>query len=454
MTRSPKEHKEDARRRYALPKLMVVAVSLASLAACPDRLAARRPWQAQDRDQSAYALGSFALNVIFLESDGSTDPNQEDWTAGQLTDLHTEIEQAAAFWEGLTASYHPNARLDITVNYVNAGVPMATGYEPITRSGYGDRSLWMNQVMAAMGYNSSNADINTRDFNNDQRDSLDTHWAATLYVVNDAADANNMFSDNRFAFSEFGGPYIVTTYGNNGWGIDRYERVLSHELGHVFFALDEYYGSGARNNQRSGYLNGINGNAERNSAGTRVTPPQPDALMINTVLDPSSYTSVQVGHLDSDNDSIPDILDTVPLVIGDTDGSDADAGIFAFSGYAIVNPIDNKNPKTWAESGADITINTIAGGYYNLDGGGWTSFLPTDGQYGGYFEMLELEISGLDPGPHTIDLRIINSVDNYSDTHSFELLVTPEPSSAIVLLLGLCAVVRRGRKHRNADRLT
>ena len=449
MTRGSKERLGG---KYTLPKLMLVAVSLASLAACPGRLDAQRPWGAQDKDQSAYALGSFALNVIFVESDDQvTGPDEENWTAEQLTNLHTQIEQAATFWEGLTASYHPNAKLDITVNYVNGGTPLETRYEPITMSGYGSMSVWVNPVMQTLGYTSSDSNTNIRNFNNDQRDSLDTHWAATLYVVNDAVDDDNKFSDDYFAFSLYGGPYIVTTYDNDGWGISRYARVLSHELGHVFFALDEYYASGARNNYRSGYLNGINGNAERDSLGRRVTPDQPNALMLNTTLDPSEFTSVQVGHLDTDDDGIPDILDTIPLLVGNTAASDADAGIFAFSGYGIVNPVDNNNPKTWAESGADITINTIDEGAYNLDGQGWISFLPGDGSYGDSLEDIELELSGLDVGLHTIDLRLTNSVGNHSDIQSFELLVTPEPCTLGVLCLGAFACLRRSRRRRRTD---
>ena len=447
--------KERPRGRCALWKLMIVVVFPASLAACPARLAAQRPFGALDQDQAAYALGSFVLSVIFVESNGLWDPNQEDWTAGQLANLHGEIEQAAAFWEGLTSSYHPNARLDITVDYVNEGVPLETVYEPITRSGPDDSSLWMNQVMNTLGYNSPDANANTRNFNNAQRDSLGTNWATTLYVVNDAVDSDNKFASGYFAFAFYGGPYVVTTYDNDGWGINRYDKVLSHELGHIFFALDEYYAGGARNNARSGYLNGVNGNAERDSRGNQVTPPQPDALMLNLVLNPSTFTSVQAGHSDTDNDGIPDILDTTPILVGDTAGSDADAGIFSFSGYGVVNPLENQNqnPETSAQSGNDMTINTIELASYNLDDRGWTVFPAADGYYGGSFKQIELVLSDLDLGFHTIDLRITNSVGNHSDIQSFELFVTPEPCTPGILCLGAFAFLRRGRKGRRAGSL-
>jgi hypothetical protein len=35
---------------------------------------------------------------------------------------------------------------------------------------------------------------------------------------------------------------LVVTYDNDGWGIDRMDRVVAHETGHIFGATDEYDG--------------------------------------------------------------------------------------------------------------------------------------------------------------------------------------------------------------------
>ena len=440
---------------------MVLAIFLISLAICPNRLAAQRPFGATDVDQSSFALGSFALNVVFLESNGARDPNQEDWTAAQLTNMHHEIDQAASYWENQTASYHPNARLDITINYVNNGVPLETKYEPINNSGGNTSNYWINEVMGSLGYTNTSAKANTQAFNNDQRDALETHWAATVYVVNDTVDEDNKFTDKHFAFSFHGGPYIVTTYDNNGWLNVRYGGVLAHEMGHVFFALDEYYASGERNTNMSGYLGGINGNAERSVTGAKVTPPQPNALMLNITgsnindnYPLSEFSRVQVGHRDSDNDTIPDILDTFPELSDIVISSDASVGMFSLSATGSVNPLQNLNPKVWADSGSDITINTIASGEYNLDGLGWVDFNASDGAYGDYIESLGFELVALSYGHHIIDVRITNSVGNYSDIESYELFVTPEPGTLGMVCLGLLAWVRRGRRSRHAVRPT
>ena len=101
-----------------------------------------------------------------------------------------------------------------------------------------------------------------------------------------------------------------------------------------------------------------------------------------------------------------------------------------------------------------MTINTIDGASYNLDGLGWIDFPSVDDDYGYYVELLELELSGLDVGLHTIDVRIVNSVGNYSDVQSFELFVTPEPGTLGILCLGAFACLRHGRKGRQAHQTT
>ena len=438
--------------------LIPVVAILLSLCLVPSGLLAQRPFGAQDQDQSAYALGSLALNVIFIESHDANDQvlsvGEENWTPEQLDNLHLEIAQAASYWEGLTASYHPNARLDITVNYVNNGVPLETSREPITMKGDRDSKYWINDVMGSLGYANADPKTNTVDFNNAQRDALGTNWATTVYVVNDANDSDNKFTDGRFAFADYGGPYLVTTYGVNGWGNGRYGAVLSHELAHAFFALDEYAASGQKNTYYGGYLRGVNGNAELDAYGASATPvPQPNALMLNITnsdpnsnYSPSEFTSVQVGHRDSDNDTIPDILDTFPELSDIVITSDASAGMFSLSAIGSVNPLPNLNRHSWANSRWAMTINTIASGEYNLDGLGWIGFDASDGAYGDYIESLGFELAALGAGHHTIDVRIANSVGNYSDVESYELFVAPEPGTLCMLCLGVVGCMRRRSK--------
>ena len=176
--------------------------------------------------------------------------------------------------------------------------------------------------MNSLGYTDGSHFNNVRDFNHDQRVAGSTNWSSTAFIVNDEMDTDNRFSNSMFAYAHIGGPYTVFTYANNGWGIDRFNRVMTHELAHSFFALDEYAAVAARTNERSGYLNGVNGNAELGPTGQPVTPPQPNSLMLNNTLDTSPFTDVHLGHRDTDGDAIPDILDTFDVLAGNNGGSD------------------------------------------------------------------------------------------------------------------------------------
>jgi hypothetical protein len=368
--------------------------------------------------------------------------------------VKTEIAQAASFWELQSAHLHPAARLNIDINYVNDAVPITTGYEPISRAHTQD-GLWINQVMSSLGYDTTSKFDNTRRFNHDQRLAAGTHWGSTLFVVNDFADADNKFSDGWFAFAFHGGPYAVLSYANNGWGVASFDRVLSHEMAHLFFALDEHKGARERTTARSGYLDGANFNSEIDAEGNARTAPQPDVLMIKNTLLLSDATKIQVGLLDSDHDTIPDVLDTFPTLTGEQGPSDSAAGVFQFTGQANVNPLNNINTKNvgFTSSRADMTINIIASAQYRIDGGAWRDVPDLAAELGGYEESFDFSIPDIAEGDHQIDVRVLNSVDNPSDPLSFDFasqFAVPEPNAALLALLASLMLLASHRRRRRA----
>jgi hypothetical protein len=312
--------------------------------------------------------------------------------------------------------------------------------------------------MNALGYFDSYFN-NVRNYNNDRRTADGNHWATTIFIVDDTVDPNNRFSNNAFAYSYFNGPFAVLTQGNNGWGIDNFSMVLSHEMGHTFGALDEYQGSGVRNTQRAGYLNGLTLNASLDGNGSPVTPPQPNALMLNNGSVGSGITymphwssSVNFGHRDTDGDTIPDILDTPATLTGNAVGSDPVDGDFVFAGSISVNDYPNANPLNFgfSNSQARMTINTIVGMAYSLDGGAPTPFAPLDAAYDDYTESLGFSILGLPMGLHTIDVVGIDSVGNPSNMLHFEFnsQLVPEPGGVLLVLMGVVELLLVRRSQR------
>ncbi|MDZ4779367.1 MAG: hypothetical protein SGJ19_03840 [Planctomycetia bacterium] len=433
---------------------LLLGLTIAWLAAGAPAASASLPYGAEYMDQSAFALGTFALNVVFVESNGAIDPNQEDWSGQQLDLVREQIDLAVDFWEGQTAGYHPNARLKFTVDYANDGVPLETRYEPITRPGtLSSAKTWSNDALSGLlyeGFPVHDADT----LNEIGRLEHGANWATTVFVVNDAVDDDNRFTNGQFAFASIGGPSIVMTYGNDGWGIERFHRVLAHELGHTFFALDEYEESRVRNTVYSGYLNGVNGNAERNGSGQIIPAPQPHALMLDNSLAMSQFTKVQVGHVDSDGDSIPDILDSPPVLKNVLTEGDSDSGWFRFRALAEVTAIPNLNTYnlTLSSSGAPMTINWIDGAEYRLDLGDWIPFAAADGEFGDYVEGLDLLVDSIPRGEHLLHFRARNSVDLYSKVRSFPFMSNvPEPAGWVLAAGGIATVAmfrvraRRGR---------
>lgn len=422
---------------------LLIGLTIAWLAARVPAASASLPYGAEFKDQSAYALGTFSLNVVFIESNGAIDPNQEDWSAQQLDSVREQVDLAVDFWEGQTAGYHPNARLKFTVDYANGGVPLETRYEPITRPGtMSATKTWSSDALTGLLYEGQPV-FDAETLNEIARLEHDTNWATTVFVINDEVDEDNRFTNGQFAFSGIGGPFVVMTYGNDGWGIDRFHRVLAHELGHTFFALDEYEESRARNTERSGYLDGVNGNAERNGNGQIVTPPQPHALMLDNTLEMSPFTKVQVGLVDTDGDSIPDILDSPPVLKNLLTESDSDAGWFRFRALAEVTAIPNLNTfnLSISSSGAPMTINWIDGAEYRLDLGDWIPFAAADGAFGGYLEGLDLLVDNIQRGEHLLHFRARNSVDLYSDVRTFAFTSNvPEPAGWVLAACGIVVI--------------
>jgi hypothetical protein len=212
-----------------------------------------------------FMLGRVVVNVFELESDGSAvqvgspDPNTYTWSGA---DMNTNINQALmglTFW-----SNEASARGRSVTFYVGVWGPWEShcqqGYEPILHSS-NDDYLWVNEVMRDYvppyiyarpgGYGASpvtwtNVLTQVEAFNNDQRNGM---WppaenAFCVFVGYNPVGAPQTFTNGYFAYAYYGGPFTQMLHENGGWGPTNFNRVMTHETGHIFWACDEYYQAG------------------------------------------------------------------------------------------------------------------------------------------------------------------------------------------------------------------
>ncbi len=385
--------------------LEMAALNAAQILASPSPTG-ERPFGADPDDTSEFMLGDVWVTVVLLESDGSVDSDTEDWTATEINNVKTEIQEGLQWWEDTlqaAPTVSPLHHLEFHIDFTHADTPVATGYEPINRP-YTDQSLWIDDFLGDVGYASTSSYFTDMSrWNDDQRIANSNHWSYTVFVVDSSSDSDNKFTDGHFAYAYLGGPFTVMTYGNNGWGISRMGQVLAHETGHIFYALDEYPDASTYT-AHSGYyntqnLNAIDGHPDPSS---RVASIMAEATLQNAAYPAhtSSPTSLEMlGWKDSDADGVFDVLD-VPLTLTGSGGYNSSVGEYQFSGTSSVQTLPNLNPQS---SAGAININTVDQIEYRLDGGPWTGGLT----YGVYSAGVALSVPASDD-LHQIDIRTIS----------------------------------------------
>ncbi|GEM_PF-2112343 len=369
-------------------------------------------------DTSEYMAGSVSVSVILPESNGAIDPSTENWTANEEARVASEVQAGLNWW----AARESLADLRFTYHfyYGRTNSRARTSYEPISRSAdpYGNtgENLWVSQIMTKFGYTDSLRLDKVRHFNNDVRRSDNSNWAITYFVVDSSNDANGMFNDGYFAYMWVGGPYSVMTYDNDGYGINNMDAVAAHELGHGFYADDQY--SPCSCNDYSGYLNYPNYNCE-NSCPLNVTSIMRGQVYPYSVGAVDRYARGQVGIIDANNNNILDVLEAKPSLSLNTSSGEIGTTEPLITGTAHVNAVENKNS---SGSGTDLTISSIERVEYRVDGGGWVKASAPDGRFDEAEEDFEF-MPTLSKGGHNIEVQTKDSADNWSDISSITLVV-------------------------------
>ncbi len=325
---------------------------------------------------SDYMIGSVVVSVIFPESDGTIDGNSENWSEDRKSQVVSQIMAGLNWW----TQQNPRSPLSFTV----VSRTIATKYEPILHPYY-DEALWIPDIMSKLGY-TGNRWTSTRAYVNDLRQQYKTDWGYVIFVVDSLNDADGKFNDGLFAYTYLGGPFVVMTYDNNGYGISNMSVVAAHETGHIFYALDQYAGASGPNDYSNGYFPTVNGNHAYSSIAN-----EPTSIMrggLRWGLD--DWTRKMIGWRDSDNNGRDDVFDPTPTtsVAQQPSGSSA-PGTTAFSGQTAVNVLARQGNA----QGYGLTVDTIAKVEYRLKNGTWSTAIPTDGVFDGPQEAFQITVS-------------------------------------------------------------
>ncbi len=375
------------------------------------------------RQTSEFFIGRVAVGIVMPQSDGSIDPSTEAWTGSLRDSVLAEITAALDWW----AAREPRANLTFVYDD-NGGEPVTTSYEPITRP-YTDEYLWIAETMENKGYSGSTYFDRVYAYNNTLRETHDTDWAFTIFVVNSTEDPDDRFADGFFAYAYIGGPFCVVTTGVGGYGIQHLGAVVAHEVGHIFHALDQYEGAGGSCASQAGYLAVEN----QNKAGIDCLSDEPSIMrslvepFASGALDP--YARGQVGWQDSAGNAILDPVNTT-IVLTNTSylTHPVHSNVFEFAGTVQQKPYPSATR-------ASVTINTIDTVQYRIGDGEWVLAEPADGAFDTWQESFHFTTHPLPTGEHTVDIRAMDSWGNsLTDTLATVYAVNPADDTLVTTL--------------------
>jgi hypothetical protein len=186
--------------------------------------------------------GTIAVSLFLVESDGSIDPNQYTWSSPAKQAIFNQTGSGLSWWSSKAPAYGEN--VSFTVYNGSADSTFRQGYEPILHPSTEDH-LWINAIMASLGYTSGNHIDRVTAFNTALKTAAGTDWAFSIFVGYNPSPAPTTFTDGYHAYAQFGGPYTqMLSFSFSGL-------LLTHETGHIFWACDEYVGRGSACNSPS-----------------------------------------------------------------------------------------------------------------------------------------------------------------------------------------------------------
>ncbi|UCG52344.1 MAG: T9SS type A sorting domain-containing protein, partial [Candidatus Latescibacterota bacterium] len=254
-----------------------------------------------------------------------------------------------------------------------------------------------------------------------------TDWVFTAFVARSRSRPDHKFDDADYlAYAYLGGPYLVIPFPTGTLDRDydvsekeAYSRVFQHEMGHIFWALDEYPGSPPCDFP-SGYLNCPNLNSVHISPdGTVMGCPDFVPCMMLGVMATGrpvcEHTAGQMGVADSDGNSVPDVFDSPPVVY--FEGSSVETLLvpeLTVGMTVVATPVHNQNPFQEEVDRIDY-VAPLKDAVISVNDIGAIWLTPLDGRWDGVEENLAFRIQGLRPGLTQMQIKARNVFGRSSD---------------------------------------
>lgn len=369
------------------------------------------PYGAQYYDTSSYLAGSTAVGLWLLEAAGST----YDWSTTEESDTIAGVLASFDDWV-----VYGGAEAFLTfVLETHTGVPVSG--VPIENP-QSMEATWIGEALTNAGWTGVDAYDQCFAYNNSIRNTYETNWCYSIFICDsDPAVNQGLFSTGGYAWAYFGGPWVwMSRYSTWAYNSANYfECVPMHEMGHIFYATDEYDGI----QQWSGYLN-------RNDTLSNGVLCLMNQNRLDFLCGP---TRRQVAWRDQDSDGVIDPLDVEPSATPDELLPDPTSNPTpTWTGHARVNTLDNLNPNDWRYSPPhDVTIVTIDAVECRVDGGAWSAATPVDGTFDAYEEDFTWTSPPLADGVHLVEARALTSVGIWTTVFdSDEITVSGSPVGA------------------------
>lgn len=239
-----------------------------------------KPWVIAFFESATWKLeNEISVGIVFVESSLANGPT---FSAADRLTLRQEII------DGLTwlSEYEPKAKLSWVYDWQYTKIDVANGIGDPTED------YWRNPAMQKVNYNGKTY---TGDMNGAIRYRSDMriqNFSAHAIVIFVTPYANEWFA---YANASWGRVTLAQKWNWGGWGLANINRILAHEVCHIFGATDEYTGSGTPCSSCGGQYGAYkipNGNC-----GTCATPHQV-CLMDQNTLSICGYTQAHIGWSD------------------------------------------------------------------------------------------------------------------------------------------------------------